>query len=45
MQASKEQASNHVRNGQNSQLRPGASDSAEILVDETYECEGQSDKI
>ena len=28
-----------------SELRPGASDSAEILVDDTYGCEGQPHKV
>ena len=37
-------ASKHARNGEKSQLRGGASDSAKILVDATYGCEGQPHK-
>ena len=45
-QASKQQASKqHARNGEKSELRRGASDSAEILVDDTYGCEVQSHKV
>ena len=44
--ASKQQASSkHARNGENSQLRRGASDSAKILVDATNGCEGQPHKV
>ena len=44
--ASKQQASKqHARNGQKSELRRGASYSAEILVDDTYGCEVQSHKV
>ena len=40
-QASKQ----HSRNGQKPQLCRGALDSAAILVDDAYRCEGQSDKF
>ena len=44
--ASKQQAASkqHARNGPKSELRRGASDSGEILVDDTYGCEVQSHK-
>ena len=40
--ASKQQ---HARNGEKSELRRGASDSGEILVDDTYGGEVQSHKV
>jgi hypothetical protein len=40
--ASKQQ---HARNGEKSDFRRGASDSGEILVDDTYGCEVQSHKV
>ena len=45
--SSKQQAASkqHARNGEKSQLPRGASDSAEILVDDTYGCEVQSHKV
>ena len=44
--ASKQAASSkHARNGAKSHLCRGASDSAKILVDATYECEGQPHKV
>jgi hypothetical protein len=46
--SSKQQAASkqqHARNGEKSEFRRGASDSAEILVDDTYGCEGQPYKV
>ena len=39
--ASKQASKQHARNGGKSELRRGASDSGEILVDDAYGCEGQ----
>ena len=46
-QASSKQAASkqHARNGPKSELRRGALDSGEILVDDTYGCEVQSHKV
>ena len=38
-------ASKHARNADTSHLRSGASDSAKILVDATYGCEGQPHEV
>ena len=44
--SSKQEASKqHTRNGEKSDIRRGASDSGEILVDDTYGCEVQSHKV
>ena len=45
--ASKQQAASkqHARNGPKYELRRGALDSSEILVDDTYGCEVQSHKV